>query len=48
MIKLKNVSFAYSKDSANILKNINLEINDGECVAFIGAVVVVKLPLQDL
>ena len=37
MIKLKNVSFAYSKDSANILKNINLEINDGECVAFIGA-----------
>ena len=37
MIKLKNVRFAYSKDSANILKNINLEINDGECVAFIGA-----------
>ena len=37
MINLKNVSFAYSKDSANILKNINLEINDGECVAFIGA-----------
>ena len=37
MIKLKNVSFAYSKDSANILKNINLEINDGKCVAFIGA-----------
>ena len=35
MIKLENVSFSYFKNEP-ILKNINLEINDGECVVLLG------------
>lgn len=35
MIKLENVSFSY-KGKEEVLKNINLEINEGECVAIIG------------
>lgn len=37
MIELKNLSFSYQRDSKDTLKNINLEINKGEVVAFIGA-----------
>lgn len=35
MIKLENVSFKY-KNSDAILKNINLEIQEGEFVTIIG------------
>ena len=35
-IKFDNVSFRYSPDDANILSNINLEIQPGETVALIG------------
>lgn len=35
MIKLENVNFKY-KNSDSILKNINLEIQEGEFVAIIG------------
>lgn len=37
MIKLENVSFSYSQDSENILKNISIGIKKGEVVAFIGS-----------
>lgn len=36
-INLKNVSFKYSKNSATVLKNINMEIPFGEKVAIVGA-----------
>lgn len=35
MIKLENVSFRY-KNSAEILKNINIQISEGECISIIG------------
>lgn len=35
MIILKNVSFAYKGQQAT-LKNINLEIKEGECISIIG------------
>lgn len=35
MIKLDNVSFNY-KNEKDVLKNINLEINEGEFVSIIG------------
>lgn len=35
MIKLENVDFSY-KGKNKVLKNINLEINEGECIAIIG------------
>lgn len=35
MIKLENVNFKY-KNSDAILKNINLEVQEGEFVAIIG------------
>ena len=35
-IIFKNVNFAYKKDN-QVLKNINLEINNGEVTAFVGA-----------
>lgn len=35
MIKLENVCFSY-KGKNDVLKNINLEIDEGECVAIIG------------
>lgn len=37
MIKLENVSFSYNQDSKNILRNISIEIKEGEVVAFIGS-----------
>lgn len=35
MIKLENVDFSY-KGKSKVLKNINLEIKEGECIAVIG------------
>ena len=35
MIKLQNVNFKY-KNGKDILKNINLEINEGEFISIIG------------
>lgn len=35
MIKLENIHFSY-KGKTKVLKNINLEINEGECIAIIG------------
>lgn len=35
MIKLENVNFRY-KSGKDILKNINLEINEGEFISIIG------------
>ncbi|MDO5556360.1 MAG: hypothetical protein Q4G09_07150 [Clostridia bacterium] len=35
MIKLEKVSFKY-KNSDNILEDINLEIQEGECISIIG------------
>lgn len=35
MIKLENVNFRYKSGKA-ILKNINLEINEGEFISIIG------------
>ena len=35
MIKLQNVNFGYKKGN-NILKDINLEINEGEFISIIG------------
>lgn len=35
MIKLDNVNFRY-KSGKDILKNINLEINEGEFISIIG------------
>lgn len=35
MIKIENLSFKY-KDEEYILKDINFEINDGECIAIVG------------
>lgn len=35
MIKLKDVNFRY-KSGKDILKNINLEINEGEFISIIG------------
>ena len=35
-IELKNVSFKYNEDESLVLKNINLNINKGETVAFVG------------
>lgn len=35
-IKLENVSFRYSRDSADILRNLNLEIVPGEHLAVVG------------
>ena len=35
MIKLENVSFKYKKDK-EVLKDINLDINEGEFIAIIG------------
>ena len=35
-IELTNVKFKYDQNEANILKDINLEINQGETVAFVG------------
>ena len=35
MIKLQNVNFRY-KNGKDILKNINLEINEGEFISIIG------------
>ena len=36
MIKFKNVSKSYGRDSIHALKNINLEVGAGEFVSFIG------------
>ena len=33
---MKNVSFKYNEDESTILKDINLNINKGETVAFVG------------
>ena len=35
MIKLENISFSYTKNKL-VLKNISLDINDGECVILLG------------
>lgn len=35
MIKISNLSFKY-KNSEDVLKYINLEINDGEFIAIVG------------
>ncbi|MDG0820478.1 ABC transporter ATP-binding protein/permease [Staphylococcus equorum] len=35
-IELTNVKFKYDQNESNILKDINLEINQGETVAFVG------------
>lgn len=35
MIKIKDVSFKY-KNGEEVLENINLEINEGECISIIG------------
>lgn len=36
-IRLKNVSFSYTKDSKKVLSNINIEINKGEKIAIVGS-----------
>lgn len=36
MIKIENVSFTYTKESEKSLKDINLEIADGECILLCG------------
>lgn len=35
MIKIENLNFKYKKEE-NILKNINLDIKEGECIAVVG------------
>ncbi|MDY6800108.1 MAG: ABC transporter ATP-binding protein [Bacteroidota bacterium] len=36
-IEFKNVYFSYETEQKNVLKNINLKINKGETIAFVGA-----------
>lgn len=36
-IELENVSFAYSPESSNVLSDINLQIEEGEMIAIVGA-----------
>ena len=36
-IELRNVSFRYTKKTPWVLKNINLTINKGDCVGFVGS-----------
>lgn len=35
-LEFKRLFFSYGKDSNHVLKNINLKINKGECIGFIG------------
>ncbi len=35
MIKIENLNFKYKREE-NILKNINLDIKEGECIAIVG------------
>ncbi len=35
-IEIKNVSFRYEEDEDNVLKNINLKVEKGETIAFVG------------
>lgn len=36
-IEMENVSFAYSPESSNVLSDINLQIEEGEMIAIVGA-----------
>ena len=36
-LEFKNVSFKYSKNSKNVVKNVNFKINRGETIAFVGS-----------
>lgn len=36
MIEIKNVDFTYKTSNNKVLNNINLTINDGEFIAFVG------------
>jgi ATP-binding cassette, subfamily B, bacterial MsbA len=47
-ISFENVSFAYSPDSAPVLKNINLQIRSGEVIAIAGPSGAGKTSLADL
>ena len=47
-IELRNVSFRYSKSSPWVLKKINLKINKGDCVGFVGRTGSGKSTLVDL
>ena len=47
-ISLKNLSFKYSTNEKNLIKNINLEINRGERIGFVGATGCGKTTLIDL
>jgi subfamily B ATP-binding cassette protein MsbA len=47
-IALKNVSFKYEKEEAEILKDINLEVKKGEIIAIVGSSGVGKTTLVNL
>lgn len=47
-LELKNISFRYQEDMPWVLKNINLTINKGECVGFIGETGSGKSTLLDI
>ncbi|OGN00199.1 MAG: hypothetical protein A2817_03550 [Candidatus Yanofskybacteria bacterium RIFCSPHIGHO2_01_FULL_39_8b] len=47
-IELRSVSFGYSQIGSQVIKNINLIINEGETVAFVGESGVGKTTLIDL
>ncbi len=36
MIKINNISFAYSKTSGNILDNVSFDIENNQCIAILG------------
>lgn len=35
-VSIKNLSFSYTSDSIPVIKNINLDISDGETIALVG------------
>jgi len=47
-IKLENISFRYTKDAPWVLKNINLSIDKGACIGFIGVTGSGKSTLIDI
>jgi len=47
-LELKNISFRYQEDTPWILKNINLTIEKGECIGFIGETGSGKSTLLDI
>ena len=48
MVELRNITFAYSSELGNVLENVNLIINKGQSIAFIGSSGAGKSTLVDI